>query len=50
VSIPGSNFQGTFTYSTPAGAVVTGTIGAEQGAFNGTTGCWFGGWTLHDPA
>jgi hypothetical protein len=50
VSIPGGNFQGTFTYSTPAGAVVTGTIGAEQGAFNGTTGCWFGGWALHDPA
>jgi hypothetical protein len=50
VALPGSNFQGTFTFSTPAGAVVTGTVAAEQTAFNGKTGCWFGGWALRDPA
>jgi hypothetical protein len=50
LSFPTSNFQGTFTYSTPAGAVVTGTVAAEQTAFNGNRGCWFGGWALHDPS
>ena len=50
LSLPTSNFQGTFTYSTPAGAVVTGTVAAEQTAFNDTKGCWFGGWALHDPS
>jgi hypothetical protein len=50
VNFPTGNFEGTFTYSTPAGAVVTGTVGSEQTAFNGGVGCWFGGWALHDPA
>jgi hypothetical protein len=50
VSFPPGNFQGTFTYSTPAGAVVTGTVAAEQTAFGGATDCWFGGWALHNPA
>lgn len=50
VSFPSGNFQGTFTYSTPAGAVVSGTVAAEQTAFNGAKGCWFGGWALHDPS
>jgi hypothetical protein len=50
ISLPSRNFQGTFTYSTPGGTVVTATVAAEQSAFNGQTGCWFGGWALHDPA
>jgi hypothetical protein len=50
VSFPPGNFQGTFTYSTPVGVVVTGTVAAEQTAFNGQTACWFGGWAVHDPA
>jgi hypothetical protein len=50
VSFPPGNFQGTFSYSTPAGVVVTGTVAAEQTAFNGQTDCWFGGWALHNPA
>jgi hypothetical protein len=50
VALPTSNFQGTFTYSTPAGLVVTGTVAAEQTAFSGSTACWFGGWAVHDPA
>lgn len=50
VTFPSGNFEGTFTYSTPAGTVVSGTVAAEQTAFNGTKGCWFGGWALHDPA
>jgi hypothetical protein len=50
LSFPTSNFQGTFTYSTPTGAVVTGTFAAEQTAFNSSKGCWFGGWALHDPS
>ncbi|HEY0438801.1 MAG TPA: hypothetical protein VGD36_01925 [Xanthobacteraceae bacterium] len=50
VDLPGRNFQGTFTYSTPAGGVITGTVAAEQTAFNGKTDCWFGGWALHNPA
>jgi hypothetical protein len=50
VSFPPGNFQGTFTYSTPAGVVVTGTVAAEQTAFSGATACWFGGWAVHDPA
>jgi hypothetical protein len=50
VSLPTSNFQGSFTYSTPAGLVVTGTVAGEQTAFSGATACWFGGWAQHDPA
>ena len=50
VAFPSGNFEGTFSYSTPAGTVVSGTVAAEQTAFNGTKGCWFGGWALHDPA
>jgi hypothetical protein len=50
VDLPARNFQGTFTYSTPAGGVVTGTVASEQTAFNGKIACWFGGWTAHDPA
>jgi hypothetical protein len=50
VDLPTSNFQGSFTYSTPAGVVVTGTVAAEQTAFSGATACWFGGWAVHDPA
>ncbi len=50
VSFPTGNFEGTFTYSTPAGAIVSGTVASEQTAFNNTRACWFGGWALHDPA
>ena len=50
VTFPSSNFQGTFTYSTPSGTVVTGTVASEQTAFNDSVGCWFGGWALHAPA
>jgi hypothetical protein len=50
VDLPTSNFQGSFTYSTPAGVVVTGTVAGEQTAFSGATACWFGGWAVHDPA
>jgi hypothetical protein len=45
----GNNLQGTFTYSTPAGSVVTGTFAAEKGAFGQAGNCWFGGWALHKP-
>lgn len=50
VGFPSGNFEGTFTYSTPTGALVTGTVASEQTAFNSATDCWFGGWALHDPA
>jgi hypothetical protein len=50
VDVPTSNFQGSFTYSTPAGVVVTGTVAGEQTAFSGAIACWFGGWAVHDPA
>jgi hypothetical protein len=50
VSLPSGNFQGSFTYSTPAGVVVTGTVAGEQTAFSNATACWFGGWAQHDPA
>jgi len=47
LSLPTSNAQGTLTYSTPAGAVITVTFAAEQGAFSNTRACWFGGWATH---
>jgi hypothetical protein len=45
----GNNLEGTLTYSTPAGSVVTVTFAAEEGAFGQTDNCWFAGWALHDP-
>lgn len=50
VTFPSGNFEGTFTFSTPAGAIVSGTVASEQTAFNGTKDCWFGGWALRDPS